>query len=291
MIGVRNNKEIALSLTAVLMTAGSLFASLAQASDGDFKVDCSQPPTPTKDIPRSEVYKETPFKAGEISTFQVSWMGMLAGYGTIEIHPPQKHNGTWHRVYHVDGKTGDWFKGIFVAHDEATAFVRPSDWGVSKFYIEQNEGKLIGKSFIQKKWLDFNHDTCKVSEKEWKPETGESVLERDVQRGAVDAIGAALKLRTFTYQIGKPVKFLVYTSEKNWFFEATPVVVEDVVVPAGQFKATKLRLQTYIGKDLQQKGDVYAWVSTTAPFQIVQIQGDIKVGSVWMRLSQFQAGG
>lgn len=262
-----------------------------QASDSEYKVVCPNPlPVAPKEIARSDVYKDTPFKAGEVSTYQVSWMGMLAGYGTIEIQSPQKHNGIWHRVYHVDGKTGDWFKGFYVAHDEATAFTRPWDWGVSKFYMEQQEGKLIGSSFVQKKWLDFNHDKCKVNEKVWMPDKPEELHERDVQYGAIDAIGAALKLRTFTYKIGSPEKFLVYTSEKNWFFEATPLAIEDVVVPAGAYKTTKLKLQTYIGKDLQQKGEVFAWVNNIGPRQLVQIQGDIKIGSVFMRMSQFQAG-
>lgn len=261
------------------------------ASDNELKVVCPNPLPPTpKDLLRSDVYKDTPFKAGEVSTYEVSWMGMLAGYGTIEVQPPQKHNGLWHRVYHVNGRTGDWFSGIFVAHDEATAFVRPWDWGVSKFYLEQQEGQLIGKSFVQKKWLDFNHDTCKVKEKIWMPEKPEEIVEREVQYGAVDAIGSALKIRTMEHKIGKPEKFLVYTSEKNWFLEAVPVSIEDVKVPAGSFPSTKIRLQTYIGKDLQQKGDVFAWVHTKPPHQLVQIQGDIKLGSVFMRMSKYVAG-
>lgn len=274
---------------AILVSPGNKHTAFAE--DSEFKVVCPNPlPASPKEVARSDVYKDTPFKAGEISTFEVSWSGILAGYGTIEIQSPQKHNGVWHRVYHVDGKTGDWFKGFYVAHDEATAFARPWDWGVSKFYLEQQEGKLIGKSFVQKKWLDFDHSKCKVSEKVWMPEKADDIQVRDVQYAAIDAIGAALKLRTYDYKINTPEKFLVYTSEKNWFFEATPVAKETIEVPAGKFKATKLKLQTYIGKDLQQKGDVYAWVADAVPRQLVQIQGEIKIGSVFMKLHKYQAG-
>ena len=277
------------------MVAASLIAfggaGTAFASDSEFKVVCPNPlPAVPKDFARADVYKDTPFKAGEISTYEVSWSGLLAGYGTIEIQSPQKHNGMWHRVYHVDGKTGDWFKGFYVAHDEATAFARPWDWGVSKFYLEQQEGKLIGKSLVVKKWLDFDHEKCKVTEKVWVPDKQDDIQVRDVQYAAIDAIGAALKLRTYDYKMNRAEKFLVYTSEKNWFFEATPIATESVEVPAGKFKTTKLKLQTYIGKDLQQQGDVYAWISDTAPRQLVQIQGDIKIGSVFMKLSKYEAG-
>jgi 3'-phosphoadenosine 5'-phosphosulfate (PAPS) 3'-phosphatase len=92
-------------------------------------------------------------------------------------------------------------------------------------------------------------------------ESGNSNIEREAQYGAVDVIGATLKLRTFNYVPGKAERFLVYTSEKNWFLEAHPVGIEDVSVPAGTFKAMKVRLQTFIGKEMQQKGDVFVWIA------------------------------
>jgi hypothetical protein len=284
------------ALLALFVTFFSIIFStigwgVALAGDGEFKVECPNPVPPNpKDFLRADVYKDVPYKSGESSTYHVSWMGMHAGSGTIEVQNPQKHNGIWHRVFHVDGRTGDWFKGIFVAHDEATAFVRPWDSGVSKFYIEQQEGTLLGRPFVQKKWLDFDHDKCKVKEKVSVPDKPDEINEHDVQYAAIDAIGAAFKLRTYRYTVGKAEKFLVYTSEKNWFLEAIPLSIEDITVQAGTFKATKLKLQTYLGKDLQQKGDVFVWVANQEPRQLVQIQGEIKVGSVMMRLMQYQPG-
>lgn len=257
----------------------------------DFKVICPNPlPKVPTDLSRSDTYKDTPFKAGEVSEYAISWMGMLAGYGTIEVQTPQKIDGIWHRAYHVEGRTGDWFKGIYVANDQASALTRPWDWGVTKFYIEQQEGKFLGKSFSMKKWLDFNHDRCKVNEKSEQPGKPTQVVERDVQYGAVDVIGATLKLRTFNYVPGKAERFLVYTSEKNWFLEASPIGNEDVTVPAGTFKAMKVKLQTFIGKEMQQKGDVYVWIANDPQRTLVQVQGEIKIGSVYMRLSKYIPG-
>lgn len=261
------------------------------ANTGGFKVSCPNPlPKVPANLPRSDTYKNVPFKAGEISEYAISWMGMLAGYGTIEIQAPQKVDGIWHRGYRIVGRTGDWFKGIYVANDSASAVVRPWDEGVRKFYIEQRGGKFLGKSFTMKKWLDFNHDRCKVLEKQEHSDTGTSTVERDVQYGAIDAIGATLKLRTFDYVAGKTERFLVYTSEKNWFLEATPMGDEDVVVPAGTFKATKVKLRTFIGKELQQKGDVFVWIAKDKNRTLVQVQGEIKIGSVYMRLSKYTPG-
>lgn len=272
---------------SICIAAGTTISARAE----DFKVVCPNPipKTPTT-LARSDSYKDTPFKAGEMSEYAVSWMGMLAGYGSIEIQAPQKVDGVWHRAYHVEGRTGEWFKGIYVANDSASAVVRPWDSGVIKFYIEQQEGKFLGSSFTMKKWLEFSHDRCKVLEKTEHSDKGNSSIERDVQYGAIDVIGATLKLRTFEYVPGKTERFLVYTSEKNWFLEASPIGIEDVTVPAGTFKAMKIKLQTFIGKALQQKGDVFVWIANDKSRTLVQVQGDIKIGSVYMRLSKFIPG-
>jgi len=273
---------------ALLLSLGAAFsASYGQ----EFKVTCPNPlPKVPTNLPRSETYKNVPFKAGEVSEYAVSWMGMLAGYGTLEIQAPQKVDGIWHRGYRMVGRTGDWFKGVYVANDSASAVVRPWDDGVRKFYIEQRGGKFLGKSFTMKKWLDFSHERCKVLEKEEHSDKGNSTIERDLQYGAIDAIGATLKLRTFDYVPGKTERFLVYTSEKNWFLEATALGLEDVVVPAGTFKAMKVKLRTFIGKELQQKGEVFAWIAPDKNRTLVQVQGEIKIGSVYLRLSKYKPG-
>ena len=273
----------------IVLLSSAVWSGSSRAEE--FKVSCPNPlPKVPTSLSRSDTYKNSPYKAGEVSEYAISWMGMLAGYGSIEIQAPQKVDGIWHRGYHIVGRTGDWFKGIYVANDSASAVVRPWDEAVRKFYLEQREGKFLGKSFSMKKWLDFNHERCKVSEKVEHSEKGSSISERDLQYGAIDAIGATLKLRTYSYVPGKTERFLVYTSEKNWFLDATPIGVEEVVVPAGTFKAMKVKLQTYIGKELQQKGDVFVWIAGDKNRTLVQVQGEIKIGSVFMRLSKYTPG-
>ena len=66
--------------------------------------------------------------------------------------------------------------------------------------------------------------------------------------------------------------------KKKWWLDATPVAMETVKVGAGEFPSVKMKLQTFIGKSLQQKGDVHVWISTAHLARpIVQIQADIKI--------------
>ena len=254
-------------------------------------VVCPKAPPPVVDVPRADVYKGVPFKGGEVATYEVSWAGLKAGYASLEVRPPRKQQGLWHRVFHVDASTGDWFKAIFVAKEAVEALSRPADFGISWFYMEQNEGKLFSRPFVQQKWLDFDHPHCKVHERIVTPDKPEERVDHDLIYGANDALGVVYNLRSRTFAIGRKERALVYTSEKNWWLEAEPLAFETVTVPAGTFEAVKLKLQTYLGKDMQQKGDVYAWFATKTPDrELVQIQGEIKIGSVWIKLHQFRRG-
>ena len=283
--------RIGSSARAILhITCGVVLSSSVALGDGE-KVDCPTPAPLTPKLARSETYKDVPFQAGEKATYEVFYAGMLAGTGSLEVKTAQKQRDAWHRVFHAHAKTGDWYKLIFVAEDMVEATSRPWDFGITKFYMEQDEGKMFGTRLVQKKYLDFDHDGCKVTERVWKPGVRDANDSHDLQRSAIDALGAVFKLRTFNYQVGKTERFMVYTDSKNWWLEATPIAREKVTVKAGTYDAIKLKLQTYLGKELQQKGEVFVWIDQGTPQRpLVQIKGDIKIGSVWLEMESFVAG-
>ncbi len=280
-------KKFCLIRGLLLLLATASTMSLAE----DIKVECPKNPPKPPVIARADVYKGVPFKAGEAATYELSWAGLKAGYGTLEVRAPQKLNGVWQRVFHVSASTGDWFSAIFVAKEEMEAISRPWDFGVSKFYMEQNEAKTFGRKFQQKKWLDFDHEKCKVHERTQQPEKKEVEADYDLSPGAIDALSVLYNLRTRSFKIGQKERAPVYTSEKNWWLEAEPLNFEKITVPAGTFDTVKLKLTTFIGKELQQKGDIWAWVATNTPEkQLIQVQGEIKIGSVFVKLHKYVPG-
>lgn len=277
---------------SVILLGGLVASPVALAGDGPYAaVVCPQAAEKIPEVSRAAVYQNTPFKAGEKSSYELSYAGMKAGYATIEAKSPAKQANIWHRMFSIDAKTGDWFRSIFYGHDQAVAYSRPWDFGAGRFYIEQYEEPVFKKAYQAKKWLEFNHNACKTSEKTWDPVKGERPSEHGLVRGAMDALSAVFYLRTLDYKLGERRRALVYTSEKNWFLEADPVAFEKVKTPIGDFDAVKLKMRTYLGKEMQQKGDIFLWVATkTRERQLLQIQGEIKIGSVWARMINYQPG-
>ncbi len=287
----------------VTSTASKTEAAVAAEVDPP----CAPSLDPVPDISRSETYKGQPFQPGEEARYTLKY-GLLrvhVGYGFLRVQPPTKYsvatgkkNGQtieenrWHRVFAAEAYTGDWYKMIFAGHDKLQAFSRPWDYGVTKFYIAQDEEKPFVRRFHAEKWLDFNHVDCQVHERMVDHKKQKEKEEQHfLQPAAVDALGALYRLRTFKFEPDKTERMLVYTSEKNWWLEATPLVIETIETPLGPLKAQKLGVKTYLGKELQQRGTLFVWIATEHPNRpMVKVEGEVTFGSIHLLLDQFTPG-
>ena len=249
-----------------------------------------------------------PFKAKEVARYDVYYgiVRVHVGYGFIRVGSPVRRiinvvrkdgkpgrEYRWHRTFDTEGYTGDWYKMIFRAHDTAKAFSRPWDFGISSFHMVQNEEKPFSRVVKKEKWLEFNHVDCITEEKEVNyAKNKESTDENYLSPGAIDALGAVFKLRTMDFKVGRKERILIYTSEKNWWLEIIPEKIEDIEVKGGKYEAVKLKLKSYLGKELQQKGRLTAWIATKKhPSRpLVKIEGELKFGSVYMELTKFTPG-
>lgn len=256
---------------------------------------------------RSKSYEGVPFKPGEEARYELKYSALKVhvGYGYLRVGKPVKHEipvaseesgfkaeNLWHRSFSVEAYTGDWYKAIFQAHDKLLAYSQPWSFAVSKFYISEDHDKAFGKRTKREKWLDFNHVNCMVTEKEVNhTKKREKTQLNPIAPGAVDALGAAYKLRTLTYELNKPQKFIVYTSEKNWWLEALPVKLETVETKLGKITAHKLKVSTSLGQDLEQKKAISVWIADKHPQRIMlKVEGEANFGSFYLKLDQYKAG-
>jgi hypothetical protein len=284
----------------------------AKAADQEAPDPSKEQPCPellgvTPDPPREETYKGMPFQPGEEARYVLKY-GLLrvhVGYGYLRVQPPTKYvmsigkkNGEalreprWHRVFSAEAFTGDWYKMIFAAHDKMQAFSRPWDFGVTKFYISQNEEKPFVRRFHAEKWLDFDQVSCLVHERETDHKKQKETLgEHYLNPSSIDAMGVIFKLRTYSWDLQKTERILVYTSEKNWWLEATPLAVETLKSATGTYRAHKIALRTYLGKELQQRGKLFVWIAADDPSRrLLKIEGEVTFGSIYLELDQFTAG-
>jgi len=288
--------RFALTLTNMLFVLCLTLLNLEHVqadSSGEIQFDCAKDQPKIEPVSRAQVYRNVPFSQGELARYELRYsvLRTLVGYGTLEVRNPVNYGGAWHQSFHAEGKTGEWYRMFFVAHDKLHALARPQDFAVSQFFMEQDEGKLFGNRLLRKRWLDFDHKNCRVSVKTVEQGKPEKLDEHDVAPGAIDALSAVFKLRTFDYKVGAKQRALIYTSEKNWWLEAEPLNLEPYKIGDKTYQAMKIKLQTFLGDQLQQRGDVYIWIAVDHPNRpLVKLEGVVKIGTINLELVEFKPG-
>lgn len=237
-----------------------------------------------------DVYKADPFKEGELQTYDISYMGIFVGWAKLGVEKPVKYRDKWHQVFSGAANTSPSYEALFVARDSLKAYSLPGSFAVSKFKMEQYEHKMLSKAFISSKWIEYDQTACLAKETVVLQGENPKRKEARLDPGANDIVSAFYNIRSKSMKKGDVHKILVYTSEKNWFAEATVISEEKIKVPAGEFESAKIKLKTYLGKQLQQRGDLYMWVALTPDRPVVKIEGDIKIGRVKFELSKFARG-
>ena len=272
---------------------------------GEALAVCPKGHPPPEGVSRSSVYKGQPFRAGEEAMYMMQYSAVRThvGYDYLRVRPPVKQElvigadgrreKRWHMVFQAEAYSGDWYKAIFQGHYRAQALALPGAGIITRFYINTNQKPAFKDRTRKEKWLDFRAWQCRVATREVDHTAGgkEKKGEHDLSFGSVDVLGTVYRMRSINYKPGKKERIPVYSNEENWWLEVTPVAFEKTEVEAGFFDTVKLSLQTYVGKDLQQKGEVFVWIATKHPNRpLVKVEADIKMGNVFMILAKFKPG-
>lgn len=240
---------------------------------------------------QAHVYEGMPFSEGEEQYLELFYMGVFVGYGKLVVDEPVKHKGLWHNVFAASANTAPSYEVFFEATEKMMTYSLPGVFTVTRFKLEQDEKKILGDHYRADKWIKFDHDKCYAKEIVLEKDKKQVVKRFDLTSGATDILSSFYQVRTRDYKLGKMEKFLIYTSEKTWWAEATAIKEEKIKVPAGEFNAIKISMKTFIGKVAEQKGDLFLWLAKDHPSKpILRIEGEVKIGSIVMELNKFTPG-
>jgi len=252
---------------------------------------CASPAPKLPHFTENEVYKGMPFASGEFIKLDVSYLGIHAGFLEFKVLPATFKN-QWLMGFNSLVRTGDWYNKIFKALDEGTGYAAPSSFQPFEFRLTQDNNPLIGRRYIEDKLLKYNFEDCSVSE-EYRDDKGQVTksVHASLDPDAIDIISAIYKLRTVDFVKNTEARIKVYTSEKNWWLTATREEFVRLTTPIGKFEAVRLKLETFIGKELQQKGNAKIWLAFNHPNRpLLKIEAQIKIGSFIASLAEYKAG-
>ena len=221
-----------------------------------------------------------PFTVGEKITWDVSYLNMSAGTLTLETKPFVEVNGAKSYHFSIGVNSSSMFGFIYKIKDTAETYVDYNSLRPHNLEVHVKESKQIKESRTYFNWDKLTgHYWMKRKKKGHKEQ--EKKKDWKIKDFSQNFVSASFYLRTFTWTVGKTVRFYMADEGKNLIFKAKAIRKETITTDAGTFKTIVIKPGVEnIGGSLKPVGELYMWLTDDERKIPVRVKTAIKIGSV-----------
>ena len=235
-----------------------------------FVTDPTAPPTVVSlnPEPRSAAL---PFFVGEELSFEVRWMGLLAGHARMAVSGQVRRNG--HDVYHIRSlaESSPFFSLFYYVRDSGETFVDVRELLPWYYHLDQREGSRAVQhtvTFDQQRGVAIH------------TKNQEAPREVSVPRGVHDSLSSFYIVRTLPLRVGQSIHLHTFANGKTYDVEVQILRREKVEAYWGPVDALVVRPVMRFQEILRQKGEVLIWVTDDDRRLPIRMRTAITVGSI-----------
>jgi Protein of unknown function (DUF3108) len=234
-----------------------------------------KPATPAKEAPKAA---PVPFAAGEILDYNVSWAAFTSA-ATLHLSVIERHNlygwDTWH--LRATGSTENPVRRIFEIDDEFDSYTDAVTLASHQYEMYLNEMGKADKSMME------------LTPQGTVPRGGiASVI---VPAGTRDPIGLLQSMRAWDWDRTAEMRTPVFDGHNLYDVRADREATdEQVAVPAGNFRATKIAVHIYKGATEMQQIRFTLWFAHNAQRTPAAMEAELPFGTFRLELTQITLG-
>lgn len=228
-----------------------------------------------------------PVVPGEKTVFAVKYMGMQAGFMSLEVLPQVLVNKVPH--YHFLGKiwTTESFSNVYRVQDEISSMVNIKTRLPSVYKLKVNESKK------QKEARFFiNHAENKAFYWEKKREDGEAEVEKkqewQVEPNSQDVFSSLFYLRFLKWSVGQENSFNVAADEENQIYRGRALRFETLDTAVGKFQTIVIQPKVELKGKFKQSGEILVWLTRDTQQRIVKFQAKLAFGSLTAEVTELR---
>lgn len=228
------------------------------------------------------------FYKGEQSIMAISYLGVTAGYVTIESKDIVKISDKMAFNYYARFKSKDAYRYFYWLDDKIETFLDNQTFLPVKYSLIQREKKqdVDDLQLFDFKKLKTYHWFKKVKNGAVKEEK----MEKYIPRFAQDSFSALMFVRGLPMHKGAKYDFPVLTRGKVWLLKVEVMGEENITVNSKEVKAYKLQAETHFPGVLQKSGDINFWYAADETRRLLKFQAKIKIGSIFGELVEYKPG-
>ena len=221
---------------------------------------------------------EPRYFVGEQSIIAVTYLGVTAGYITIESKPLKKVNGQDVFHYYARMKSSDSYRYFYWLDDSIESYVNIENFLPVKYELIQREKK---QNVDDLQLFDFSkmmtyHWYKRVKEGKNKEEK----VEQMIPSLATDSFSALQFVRGLPLDKGDVYEFPVITRGKFWLLKTQVLGEETITINKKDVKAIKIKAETNFPGVLKKSGDIIFWYGNDEFRKLLKFQAKVKLGSI-----------
>ena len=206
------------------------------------------------------------FTVGELLLFDVSWMGIPVGYGSLEVK--EKLHVRGRDAFHVIAvaRTNDFLSKIYPIYDEMHSYIDAEKFYSLEFRKDLKEGRYRADEKIS-----YDHEARKGYYESFRNHGKKEIT---IPPGVHDFISAFFWFRLQPLAVGKSLHTVVNSEAENWDLEIMPLKIVTKQFRGGEVMDTML-----IEPRTKLKGMLYGRGKALVYFTI-----DSRRAPVWITL-------
>ena len=216
------------------------------------------------------------FSEGERLVYDISWLGMNVGTGTLEVRARESYQDQ--EVFRIASQTqsNKLISLFYPVEDHIESLVDADEIFTYAIQVQQRHGRRrVSKQIL----FDQEEHQATMT---YQGKTQTFPIPPQVQ----DSLSCLYFLRTLhDLPVGQSVFMDVHESKKNWRVEVQILARERIEVPMGTFDTIKVKAKIQYEGVLMDKGDITIWVTDDERRIPIQMKGRIKIGSITASLA------
>lgn len=225
---------------------------------------------------------------GEEFVFEVSFMGITAGYIKMETLPIVDIAGDKAFHFKAHMRSAQFYKYIYTLDDSIESFISTKNFLPIKYTLIQRES---GQSVDDLQLFDAE----KLKTYFWYKKLKNGVLKKRELKKYIpkyfqDGYSALYFVRGFPLDIGDVYEFPIVTRAKIWIIKIKADRHEEIKIRGKWVKAIKVKAETRFPGVLKKKGDIVFWYSLDKTRRLLKFEAKVKIGSITGELVDYSNG-
>jgi hypothetical protein len=228
------------------------------------------------------------FHQGEQSIMAISYLGVTAGYITIESKDIVKINDRWAYYYFARFKSKDIYSYFYWLDDKLETYIDKITFLPMKYSLIQREKKQNVDDLQL-----FNFDKLKTYHWYKRVKVGNDKnekIENYIPRFAQDSFSALQFVRGLPMIKGEKYDFPVITRGQPWLLKVEVLGEEVTSVDGNDILSYRLRAETHFPGVLQKSGDINFWYAADEGRRLLKFKAKVKIGSIYGELIEYKPG-